>query len=42
MDEMNNALKSMTHEMKDVEASALTLDPDERPIVNLFDEPVME
>lgn len=42
MDEMNNALKSMTHEMKDVEASALTLDPDERPIVNLFDEPIME
>lgn len=32
----------MTHKMKDVEAPTLTLDPDERPIVNLFDEPAME
>lgn len=42
MEEMNNELKSMTHEMKDVEVPTLTLDPDERPAVNLFNEPAME
>lgn len=42
MEEMNNTQKMMNQGVKDVEAPTLTLDPEERPATNFFNEPAME
>ena len=42
MEEMNSTQKNMSQGMKDVEVPTLTLDPDERPVTNFFNEPAME
>ena len=42
MEEMNTMQKSMNQGMKDVEVPTLTLDPEERPTMNFFNEPSME
>ena len=42
MEEMNKMQNGMNQSIKDVEVPTLTLDPEERPTMNFFNEPSME
>lgn len=42
MEEMNTMQNGMNQNIKDVEVPTLTLDPEERPTMNFFNEPSME
>ena len=42
MEEMNTMQNGMNQNIKDVEVPTLTLDPEERPAMNFFNEPSME